>query len=100
MQIFSGSVPLYRQGVLIGAMGISGDGIFQDDMVSFLGASREGLDFSGHTAVGDPTLGFNAPPEIRSDTIQLNSTDTQLRYINCPESPFIDGSDQNICAGL
>lgn len=100
MQIFSGSVPLYRSGTLIGAIGISGDGIFQDDMIAFLGASREGLDFAGHNGVGDATLGFNAAPEIRSDTIALSVSDNNLRYINCPESPFIDGSDQNICAGL
>lgn len=66
----------------------------------FLSPSRQGLDFAGHTTVGDATLGFNAAVEIRSDAIQLNTTDTRLRYINCPESPFIDGTDQNICAGL
>lgn len=100
MQIFSGSVPLYRNGILIGAIGVSGDGIFQDDMVAFLGASRQGLDFIGQTAVGDPELGFNAPVAIRCDNIDLGIADNRLRYINCPESPFIDGTEQNICAGL
>lgn len=100
IQIFSGSVPLYRGGSLVGALGISGDGIFQDDMVAFVGASRQGLDFAGHSGVGDATLGFNAPPDRRSDVIPLNVGDSRLRYVNCPESAFIDGTDQNICAGL
>ncbi len=38
MQIFSGAVPIYRGGTLVGAIGVSGDGIDQDDMISFLGA--------------------------------------------------------------
>ena len=100
IQIFSGSVPLYRAGVLIGAIGISGDGIFQDDMVAFLSASRPGLDFVGHSDIGDATLGLNAPVDIRSDTIDFGIPDNHLRYVNCPESPFIDGTDQNVCAGL
>src|SRR5947209_20056042 len=31
---FPGSVPLYKNGVLVGALGISGDGVEQDDFVS------------------------------------------------------------------
>ncbi|MDQ5843850.1 MAG: heme-binding protein, partial [Acidobacteriota bacterium] len=33
IQIFPGSVPLYKNGVLVGAIGISGDGVDQDDLV-------------------------------------------------------------------
>ena len=40
IQIFPGSVPLYRGSTLIGGIGISGDGIDQDDLVAFYGASR------------------------------------------------------------
>jgi len=32
--IFPGGFPLYRNGVLIGAIGVSGDGVDQDDLVS------------------------------------------------------------------
>jgi uncharacterized protein GlcG (DUF336 family) len=35
---FPGSNPLYANGVLIGGLGISGDGVDQDDVVSFAGA--------------------------------------------------------------
>ena len=101
IQIFAGSVPLYRNGVLIGAIGISGDGIDQDDMVAFLGASRRGLDESGHPEIGDPTLGFNAPPERRSDTVEpVGGPGTRLRYVNCPEAPFIGSEEQKVCDGM
>jgi uncharacterized protein GlcG (DUF336 family) len=100
MQIFAGAVPLYRGGVLIGAIGVSGDGIDQDDMIGFLGASRQGLDFTGHTTVGDPEYGFNAPRELRADKITLPLENSLLRYVNCPESPFRNSSDQNVCEGL
>jgi uncharacterized protein GlcG (DUF336 family) len=35
---FPGSTPLYRNGVLIGGLGVSGDGVDQDDVVTFLGS--------------------------------------------------------------
>lgn len=38
LQIFPGAVPLYKGGQLVGAVGVSGDGIEQDDSVAFEGA--------------------------------------------------------------
>ena len=38
--IFPGGVPLYKKGVLVGAVGISGDGVDQDDIISFNGGKR------------------------------------------------------------
>ncbi len=35
---FPGSTPLYSNGVLIGGFGVSGDGVDQDDVVTFVGA--------------------------------------------------------------
>ncbi|MCA8998892.1 MAG: heme-binding protein [Planctomycetaceae bacterium] len=35
---FPGSTPLYKDGVLVGGFGVSGDGVDQDDVVTFLGA--------------------------------------------------------------
>ena len=101
IQIFAGGVPLFRNGQLIGAIGISGDGIDQDDMVAFFGSSRPGLDFVGHVGVGDPDLGFNSPREIRSDLVQPPvAPSTRLRYVNCPEGPFLGSNGQNVCEGL
>jgi uncharacterized protein GlcG (DUF336 family) len=36
---FPGSLPLYRGGALVGGLGVSGDGVEQDDYVSFFGAA-------------------------------------------------------------
>jgi uncharacterized protein GlcG (DUF336 family) len=89
IQIFPGSVPIYRGNVLVGAIGVSGDGIDQDDMVSFLGLNNGGL------RVG--TIG-NAATGIRADQIVINSV--RLRYVSCPFAPFLDTSTQNVCQGL
>ena len=92
IQIFPGSVPIYRGSQLVGAIGVSGDGIDQDDMISFLGLQN------GGAAVGG--IG-NAPAGIRADNIVVNiGTGVRLRYISCPFAPFLDTSDQNVCQRL
>ena len=93
IQIFPGSVPVYRGSTLIGAIGVSGDGIDQDDMAGFLGANNAGLRVGGVS---------NAPPAIRSDQIEVDigGTKVRLRYIGCPFAPFLDTSQQNVCQGL
>ncbi|WP_285711671.1 heme-binding protein [Erythrobacter oryzae] len=94
IQIFPGSVPVYRNGVLVGGIGVSGDGIDQDDMISFLGLNNGAVRAGGG-------LG-NAPAAIRSDRIvvQVGSRQVRLRYVNCPFAPFIGSSEQNVCQGL
>uniref|UniRef100_UPI003F693134 heme-binding protein n=1 Tax=Brevundimonas nasdae TaxID=172043 RepID=UPI003F693134 len=89
IQIFPGSVPIYRGSQLVGAIGVSGDGIDQDDMVSFLGTYNGGLRVGGSFG--------NAPPSIRSDTIVVQGV--RLRYVNCPFAPFLGTNDQNVCQG-
>lgn len=37
---FPGAVPLYVDGVVVGGLGISGDGVEQDDYVSKMGAGE------------------------------------------------------------
>lgn len=93
IQIFPGSVPVYRGSTLVGAIGVSGDGIDQDDMAGFLGANGAGLRVGG---VG------NAPPAIRTDQIEvtIGGTKVRLRYIGCPFAPFLDTTQQNVCQGL
>jgi hypothetical protein len=89
IQIFPGSVPIYRDRQLVGALGVSGDGVDQDDMIAFLGV---------HEA-GQPLSGFgNAPPDLRSD--RLVPQGTRLRYVSCPQSPFLDSNTQEPCSGL
>jgi uncharacterized protein GlcG (DUF336 family)/sugar lactone lactonase YvrE len=48
--IFPGGFPLYRNGVLVGAIGVSGDGVDQDDLIAASG-----------------TAGFQPSPVIRAD---------------------------------
>ncbi|MEO1489452.1 MAG: hypothetical protein AAFR88_08475 [Pseudomonadota bacterium] len=93
IQIFPGSVPVYRGNQLIGGLGVSGDGIDQDDMISFLGLHNAGLRAG---SIG------NAPPDIRADRIvvRVGSREVRLRYINCPFAPFLDTDEQNVCEGL
>jgi hypothetical protein len=92
IQIFPGGEPIYRGGQLVGGIGVSGDGIDQDDMVGFLGLHNAGL------RVG--SIG-NADPAIRSDRIEVPVGDTRvrLRYVSCPFAPFLGTSDQNVCQG-
>jgi hypothetical protein len=90
IQIFPGSVPIFKGGALAGAIGISGDGIDQDDMIGFLGLAK------ASTALG---TGFgHAPASKRADT--LTPRGIRLRYVNCPFQPFLSSSTQDACTGL
>ena len=89
IQIFPGSVPIYRGDTLIGGIGVSGDGIDQDDMISFLGLHNAGIALGG-------TIN-NAAPAIRAD--QLVIQNVRLRYIQCPQAPFLGSDEQNVCQG-
>jgi hypothetical protein len=86
-------VPIYRGNQLVGGIGVSGDGIDQDDMVSFLGLHNAG--------VRTGTIG-NAPKDIRADRIEVNVGGrlVRLRYVNCPFAPFLGTTEQNVCEGL
>lgn len=97
IQIFPGGVPIYRNNNLIGAIGVSGDGVDQDDLIAYYSISREGLNNIGQTSLGDPVYGFNAPKEIRSDNIVYGPSSIRLRYVNCPEAPFLNSNSQKIC---
>jgi len=92
IQIFPGSMPIYRGQQLVGAVGVSGDGIDQDDMVAFLGLANAASALN--TGIG------NAPPSMRADQLVPQGEGTRLRYVNCPQSPFNDSTAQNVCAGL
>jgi hypothetical protein len=66
--IFPGGFPLYRNGQMIGAIGVSGDGVDQDDIV---GASG--------------THDFLASEAIRAD--QFFFRGTRLPYAKFPRDP-------------
>lgn len=70
IQIFAGGTPLYKNGVLVGAIGISGDGIEQDDFIAAGGANN-----------------FAPPPEIRSDQIFVRGV--RLPFLKFPPRPTL-----------
>jgi hypothetical protein len=88
--LFGGGFPIYRGSTLVGAIGVSGDGTDQSDLIGFLGINNAGQTLA--TGIG------NAPPAMRADT--LTPLGTRLRYVNCPQSPFVDSDTQNVCHGL
>jgi uncharacterized protein GlcG (DUF336 family) len=68
---FPGSAPLYRNGVLVGGLGISGDGVEQDDLVSFAGTQ----------APPD----FEPPAAIRADQLLVRAV--RLPYLKFNRKP-------------
>lgn len=90
LQIFPGSVPVFRGSVLVGGIGVSGDGVDQDDMVAFLGLANAGTALGGSIS--------NAPQGQRTD--MLTPQGTRLRYVQCPQAPFVNSSDENVCGGI
>ncbi len=93
LQIFAGGVPIYRGNTLIGGFGVSGDGIDQDDLISFLGLYNAGKRTG--------TIS-EAPADIRDDEIVVHTDagNTRLRYVNCPFAPFLGDPTQNVCEGI
>jgi uncharacterized protein GlcG (DUF336 family) len=74
---FPGSIGLYTNGTtLIGGLGISGDGVEQDDLVTAAGAGCPGCPFS-----------FVAHPDIRADRVILGGV--RLPFFKFPRNPEI-----------
>jgi uncharacterized protein GlcG (DUF336 family) len=68
--IFPGGIPLYKNGQLVGAIGVSGDGVDQDDLIASAGAK-----------------GLEPPVNIRCD--QFFYDGVRLPYIKTPRQPEI-----------
>jgi uncharacterized protein GlcG (DUF336 family) len=77
---FPGSLPLYRNGVLVGGLGVSGDGVDQDDFVTAAGAGLMTI-----TDPSDSTHGFEAPTAIRADQIVIQNV--RMPYLKFPRNP-------------
>jgi len=72
---FPGSAPLYRGDRVIGGLGVSGDGVEQDDYVSLLGSE-----------------GFHPPDALRVDnSVMTDARGRQVRlpYLKLPRNPDI-----------
>lgn len=70
IQIFAGGMPLFRGNTLVGAIGVSGDGIEQDDFISAGGANN-----------------FAPPPAMRSDQFFVRGV--RLPFIKIPARPTL-----------
>ena len=70
VQTFAGGVPIYRNGVLIGGVGVSGDGIEQDDIIAAGGGNA-----------------FAPPEAIRSDKVFVRGV--RLPFLKFPPRPFL-----------
>jgi uncharacterized protein GlcG (DUF336 family) len=66
--IFPGGIPLFKGGRLAGAIGISGDGVDQDDLIA-----------------GAGTAGFEVPQERRSDSLVVRGV--RLPWVKYPRHP-------------
>lgn len=65
---FPGALPLYKNGVLVGGLGVSGDGVEQDDFVTAAAAA-----------------GFEAPASIHAD--RVIDQGVRLPYLKFPRNP-------------
>jgi uncharacterized protein GlcG (DUF336 family) len=66
--IFPGGIPLYRDGQLVGAIGVSGDGVDQDDLIAYAGAGR-----------------FLPPSSVRCDQVSYDGV--RLPFVKFPRQP-------------
>ena len=71
LTLFPGSTPLYKDGVLVGGLGISGDGVDQDDFVTSAGAA-----------------GYLPADGIRATQIKFRGT--YLPFFLFPRHPTLD----------
>jgi uncharacterized protein GlcG (DUF336 family) len=70
---FPGSAPLYKDGQLVGGLGVSGDGIDQNDLITAGGAT-----------------GFEPPDAVRVDNSVIrvgNGQEVRLPYLKFPRNP-------------
>jgi len=88
---FPGGFPIYRLngGALevIGGIGVSGDGVEQNDSIAFLGLRRAGREFGDRFG--------HAPKSVRANTLSRDGV--FLRYAICPVKPFLGSDVQNAC---
>ena len=65
---FPGSTPLFKNGQMVGGIGVSGDGVEQDDLVAAAGATN-----------------FAPPPGLRADQTLVGGI--RLPYFKFPRNP-------------
>ena len=80
---FPGALPLYRNGVLVGGLGVSGDGVDQDDFVTSGGGAE--MVQNNNSDPSQTGVGFEAPAAIRADQVVIDNV--RLPYLKFPRNP-------------
>ena len=80
---FPGSAPLYRDGFLVGGIGVSGDGVEQDDFVTTIGIQRAQEQL--RVMLADPDYTLEPPIDIRADRYTFEGA--PLPYDKFPQNP-------------
>lgn len=88
LQIFPGGFPIYKGNTLVGAIGVSGDGVDQDDMIGFLGV------VNGAQATASNMRPF---PQSLSRADNLSNGGEKLKYVQCPQAPFDANIAESVC---
>lgn len=99
---FPGAAPLYKNGQLVGGIGVSGDGVSQDDIVTFLGIRfaedgftlTPGIDGELNGTVFPPLVNPGQPGDVGdlepADAIKSSSFSYQniaIPYMKFPQNP-------------
>lgn len=113
--IFPGGVPLYKNGVLVGAVGVSGDGVDQDDLIASAGAShykpinairsdelskqsvrdfitskaRQLFDLFGSDYATSKSPALQADLRIEDVIDRLENLDYRVPYVKFPRNPSV-----------
>jgi uncharacterized protein GlcG (DUF336 family) len=105
--IFPGGIPLYQNGKLVGAIGVSGDGVEQDDMIAYAGTAgyrppqRIRSDELGSTSIANFIAGklnqlqtqFGVDPTLIAQDEKVNSpglySDVNLPFVKFPRDPYL-----------
>jgi uncharacterized protein GlcG (DUF336 family) len=77
---FPGSVGLYKNGVLVGGLGVSGDGVDQDDFDTASAASFQACSLNG-------SGGLLPSEQMRVDQDQFQIRNTRLPFFKFPRNP-------------
>ncbi|MDF1663362.1 MAG: heme-binding protein, partial [Planctomycetota bacterium] len=96
-QVFPGGLPIYHNGELVGAIGISGDGVDQDDQISF-GGTAQPFGTPGFVRVDVVDDASKVASLTRSLTKMLGATNAAINTLNA-QAP-LNASQQGTLTSL
>lgn len=99
--IFPGGVPLYKDGVLVGGVGISGDGVDQDDLIAWAGSRNYRIDDDDRAAL-QKRVDFLDEDDLVGHLRERASLMFDLYNLSTPQQPDVTKSriQRNLDRGL